>query len=171
MEEERKRRMHRTEKVNVLQSRRLRLCVILAAATVGVLAVGQQAAFAAAGSRTSKTCESRKSPLTGTALYTVCLTTYDWWTGTSVQGQVRGESCSYVPMGFACRANTYGQYWNSSIGAWEDWLNYAVVYISPVVGLPISFQDCVYLRVDTKPDGSPPTLQHFHVQTSIGTHC
>jgi hypothetical protein len=172
-----KRRTHTTEIASRPQSLRSRLCavaIVLASTTVGVLAVGQGTALADTSPRTHQNCIHRTlAVLGGASVYTVCLTAYDWWTGTSVDGQVRQRSCNIdVPMGYVCLSNTYGQYWNSKLGAHEDWLNFSVGYIFPILGLSFTSKDCVYLRVDTKPNGDLLPDQKLIVKNlSVGTTC
>jgi hypothetical protein len=177
MEEEMKRRIHRNAIVSGPHSRRTQLCavaIVLASMTVGLLAVGQDAALAGTGARQFQVCIHRPLSSLGVAsVYTVCLTSYDWWTGTSVDGLVRQRSCNIdVPMGYVCLRSTYGSYWNSALGAHEDWLNFSVGYILPIVGLSFTSKDCVYLRIDTKPNGELLPPQAFIVKNlSVGTTC
>jgi hypothetical protein len=54
---------------------------------------------------------------------------------------------------------------------WEDWLNYRVSYVSPLVIYNLHFSNCIYLRVDTKPNGTT-TFQNFAVKNRpIGSRC
>ena len=149
------------------------LAAVLATAIAGLLAAAPSDARAAT-SRTVRTCSTKTTPFTGWSVYAVCLTATDSWDGSRASGYVAGVSCSvYLPTGagWSCRTYARGSYWNASRGAWEDWLNYALVYRSPDPALPIAYQNCVYVRVDTKPNGSTSYQDFTNQGLPIGTPC
>jgi hypothetical protein len=148
--------------------RRAAACT-LAAVAAAVLAVAAPAANAAV--RTNGHCSTRQMALTGWSIYRVCLTAVDTYTGSWVSGYVSGVSCQvYLPTGagWSCRSYAKGSYWDGARGYWEDWLNFALVYTGPS---GTAFQNCVYLRIDTTPNGVT-TYQDFTNQLlPVGTRC
>ena len=137
---------------------RLRRSTILVAlaASIAVGALVPQAASAATTTRTVNSCTRQTMAGIGATVYTICLKAQYSYNGSAATGQVAGTSCevSYpTGVGYACAGHTQGQYWNSQLGAWEEWLNYKVNWFSYYVIYNRRFQNCVYLRVDTKPNG------------------
>jgi hypothetical protein len=126
------------------------LCLLVVALTAATtLATARDAtASGATQSRTAKKCLTKtQSTSFGTSsLYTVCLSAWDVWDGLNVSGHVAGYSCAISSSQYDCYSARRGSYWYSSLGAWEDWLNYEIVGPADV--------ECVYLRVDTKPTGA-----------------
>ena len=153
--------------------RRIYMCLVVASAAVGVLAAGQSSALAAT-SRTTQYCTTKTTAVTGWSVYAVCLTANDSYDGSRATGYVAGAYCNvYLPTGagWACRSYTKGSYWNAGIGAWEDWLNFAVVYVSPFLTYRVSYQNCVYVRIDTRPNGSTSYQAFTNQNLPVGTTC
>jgi hypothetical protein len=145
------------------------LVAAFAASVVGVLTAAPLDARAAT-SRTVRVCSTKTVGITGWSVYTVCLTAADSYDGLHATGYVAGVSCNvYMPTGagWACQSYGKGSYWNASRGAWEDWLNFALVYR----GSNVAYQNCVYLRVDTKPSGSTSYQDFTNQVLPIGTAC
>jgi heme A synthase len=140
------------------------------AATVAMAAVCVTAASAAT-TRSTSTCTTRTTAVTGWSVYRVCLIASDSFDGLHVSGYVSGVSCTvFLPTGagWGCGAHTKGSYWNSAKSAWEDWLNFRLVYTNIAGGTMLS---CVYLRVDTKPSGSTAYQSSTTVGLPIGASC
>ncbi|MDX6512010.1 MAG: hypothetical protein QOE36_1514 [Gaiellaceae bacterium] len=150
------------------------ISIAAAATAAATLAVSAPAAQAATASRTIQYCTTKTAALTGWSVYRVCLTANDSWDGSRVNGYVAGLNCNvFLPTGagWACRWETHGSYWNAAAGAHEDWLNFALVYISPFLGYQVYYQNCVYVRIDTKPSGATSFKAFTNQNLPIGTHC
>jgi hypothetical protein len=109
-------------------------------------------------------------------VYKVCLTSVDSFNGSQVSGFVSSVSCyidSPTGVGNVCtKVYSHGSYWVSSRGYWEDWLNWRVDYISPFPFLQsLDHTDCVYLRVDTPPNGQPSYQNFANTNLRTGTSC
>ncbi len=119
-------------------------------------------------------CDTRTLAGIGASVYRVCMKATDSYNGVAVTGYVSSASCNInfpTGVGWACKGFTRGSYWNSSLHAWEDWLNYKLVYVSPDVRVGVYYANCVYLRVDTRPNGYT-TYQNFEVPNlASGTTC
>ena len=148
-----------------------RLTRLTAATALAAAAIAAVPAVApAATTRTARTCLTRTTAVTGWQVYTVCLTATDSFDATHASGYVAGVSCQvHLPTGagWSCGPFRAGSYWNAARGAWEDWLNYALVFRSPAT----SMQSCAYLRVDTRPGGATSYQQFITGPLAIGTAC
>ena len=123
--------------------------------------------------RTDEICQTQTMAITNAKVYTVCLTATDTYNGTTASGYVSGVNCNiYLPTGagWFCDSQAHGSYRTSS-GVWEDWLNFRVSYISPLVIYNVHYSSCIYLRVDTKPNGSTSFQNFANKNLPIGTHC
>ncbi len=111
--------------------------------------------------REAKVCHTQTMAGTGWQVFMVCLTADDSSNGSAVTGFVRAATCDiYFPVD-TCGSFTKGSYFNSSLGTWEDWLNYQVdEQVASVLAEGEPVKTCVYLRVDTRPDGST-SYQNF----------
>lgn len=112
-------------------------------------------------------CTTQTAALTGWKVYKVCLSSIVSSNGSTVSGHVTSVSCSvFAPtgsaLGYYCdrHARSWGDYWNAKLGAWEDWYNQRVGRIPPYPPYGQAFVNCVYLRVDTYPNGHT-TYQNF----------
>jgi hypothetical protein len=146
-----------------------KLAAALAAATA-VAIVGSTTA-AAASTRTTTTCTTRTAAVTGWSVYRVCLTATDSFDGARASGYVSGVSCSlYQPtaVGWRCASYTKGSYWNSAKAAWEDWLNFRLMYTN-IAGW--STQSCVYLRIDTRVNGVASFQASTTDELKVGASC
>lgn len=108
-------------------------------------------------------CNTQTAAITNWQVYKVCLTGMSSYNGNSVSGSVAGVDCSiFAPtgsaLGYFCDAHvpsgrSWGSYWNRKLGAQEIWFNQRVNRISPLPPYSEDFSNCVYLRIDTWPDG------------------
>jgi hypothetical protein len=142
--------------------------ITMAFVTAGavVCAVAAPADAAIAGTRTDRVCQTQSAAPFNAAVYTVCLTAQSSWNGASTSGYVSGTYCNiYLPTGagWMCSTEHHGAFWNSAIGAWEEYLNYKLIYLSPVFSYQVHYANCIYLRVDTRPSGVT-TYQNFAVK-------
>ncbi len=129
---------------------------------------------AVASRQTGDNCDTHTLAVGGASVYTVCMKATDSYNGIAVSGYVSSAACNVnlpTGVGWACKSSQRGAYWNSSLHAWEDWLNYKLVFISPWVPVGVYYANCVYLRVDTRPNGYT-TYQSFEVPNlPSGTTC
>jgi hypothetical protein len=148
-------------------ARRLAGVVIALATTAVVVGAGAVPAGAATGgTRTDRVCQTQTAAGLSASVYTVCLTAQSSWNGASAAGYVAGTYCNVslpTGAGWMCGTERHGAYWNGSLGAWEEWLNYKLIYLSPVFSYQVHYANCVYLRVDTRPSGYT-TYQSFAVK-------
>lgn len=130
---------------------------IVAAASLAV------APSAMAGTRSDKVCQ------TISGVYQVCLSGASSYNGHSASGYVSGVSCETLApgefAGYFCgsgvpQGRNWGAYYNSQLGAWEEWLNQEVNYLSPLAIYSEKNTTCVYLRIDVRPNGQA-TYQNF----------
>lgn len=143
--------------------------VLAAAAAIAAVCA---TASSAATTRSTSTCTTRTTAVTGWNVYRVCLTVSDSFDGLHVSGYVSGVSCTvFLPTGagWGCGAYTKGSYWSSARSAWEDWLNFRLVYTNIAGGTMLL--SCVYLRVDTKPSGSTAYQASTTNGLPIGASC
>jgi hypothetical protein len=146
-----------------------RLAGIGLALVTTVLVVGTgavPAGAATAGSRTDAVCQTQNATGLTASVYAVCLTARSSWNGAAASGYVAGTYCNVdlpTGAGWMCGTERHGAFWNAGLGAWEEWLNYKLVYVSPVFVYQVHYANCVYLRVDTRPSGYT-TYQSFAVK-------
>src|SRR3954470_21657421 len=105
-----------------------KLIAVAAALLVGAACV---TVADAASTRGASTCTTRTVPLVNASVYRVCLTATDSYDSAHVSGYVSGVSCFlYLPtaVGWSCESYRKGSYWNAARAAWEDWLNFRLIY-------------------------------------------
>ncbi len=123
--------------------------------------------------RSLTVCDNQKTAVTNWDVYQVCLTGTDSFNGSQSSGYVSSSTCQvFLPTGagLVCDGFTRGSY-RTSAEIWEDWLNYRVSYISPYFPFRASYSDCVYLRVDTAPNGATTTQNFANRTLPWGTVC
>ena len=151
---------------------RVAALVVVAGAVLAVLTAGP----AMAASNTKISCTQRTNAF-GWINYSVCLTANYSWDGTRAAGYVAGTSCNVdlpTGAGFNCWGGkrSSGAYWNAALGAQEEWLNWSVLYLSPVWPLNRNaFQDCVYVRIDTWPSGITKARNWINSNLSLLVSC
>ncbi len=154
-------------------SRTTRILATLAALTTMLVMTANVTAASASSSRTDRVCQTQTMAITNADVYQVCLTATDSWNGSQATGYVSGLSCNiYLPTGagWFCDSQAHGSYRESN-GTWEDWLNFRVSYVSPFVLYDLHYSNCIYLRVDTQPNGHT-TFQNFaNKNLPIGSRC
>jgi hypothetical protein len=124
----------------------------------------------AATSGTFGRCHTQTNPF-GASIYNVCLSGESSWDGSHAAGYVKSVYCNVslpTGIGWSCNYRTYGAYWNSSIGAWEEWLNFRLNYVLPFL---VYHSDCVYLRIDTRPNGYTTYQDFANRGLPIFTNC
>ena len=107
-------------------------------------------------SLTREVCRTQSGPFGNE--YQVCLTGTNSYNGQAASGYVASVGCqTFLPQGlaYACMHGTGQQQggYRTSSGVWEDWLNQAVLFIDPVTPYR-TWTECVYLRIDTSPNGT-----------------
>jgi hypothetical protein len=157
--------------------RSLRRILVFAALTAvlgsGASIAQPEIAGATTYSRTTAVQQTQTTAITNWSVYAVRLTATDSWNESSASGYVWGASCNvFLPTGagYFCNGFSKGSY-RSSNGVWEDWLNYRVSYISPLLGYEAAFSNCVYLRVDTRPNGSTTYQSFASMDLPFGHSC
>jgi hypothetical protein len=110
--------------------------------------------------RTFTFCLTQTMAITDVKVYQVCETATDSYDGKHITGGVIATGCNiYFPINY-CGVSRHGSYWNASLHAWEDWVNYVIE--APVASI-LSFESpehvaaedevhCVFLRIDTQLD-------------------
>jgi hypothetical protein len=96
----------------------------------------------------------------------VCLYTVDSYNGAGASGYVSKAICNPGADAwdwYICGPFSKGSYWTGSM--WEDWLNYKVTFVNSELW---SGTNCIYLRVDTRPNGFT-TYQDFKVYKVLDT--
>jgi len=148
--------------------------IALATAAAIVCTAASPAGAATSGTRSDRVCQTQTAAPVNAAVYTVCLSAQSSWNGVSASGYVSGTYCNvYLPTGagWMCSTERHGAYWNAAIGAWEEWLNYKLIYLSPVFSYQVHYANCIYLRVDTRSSGVT-TYQSFAVKNlSTSVNC
>ena len=111
----------------------------------------------------------------------MCLAGTSSYDGTSVSSSVAGVDCNISAptgsaLGYFCDAHVpsgraWGSYWNRKLGAREIWFNQRVNRISPLPPYNEDFSNCVYLRIDTWPDGRVSYQSFARVDRSYLAQC
>jgi hypothetical protein len=112
---------------------------------------------------TRTVCNTQTAAITNWQVYKVCLTGTSSYDGSSASSSVAGVYCNiFAPtgsaLGYFCDAHvptgrSWGSYLNRRLGAREVWLNQRVNRLSPLPPYDEDFSNCVYLRIDTWPNG------------------
>jgi hypothetical protein len=131
--------------------------------------------------QTRTVCSTQTTALTNWQVYKVCLTGTSSYNGSAVSGSVAGVACSvFAPtgsaLGYFCdshvpQGRSWGSYWNARLGAREVWMNQRVNRISPYPPYSEDFSNCVYLRIDTWPNGRISSQNFARVDRDYLAHC
>jgi hypothetical protein len=131
--------------------------------------------------QTRTVCSTQTTALTNWQVYRVCLTGASSYNGRAASGYVAAVACNiFAPtgsaLGYFCdshvpQGRSWGSYWNARLGAREVWMNQRVNRISPLPPYSEDFSNCVYLRIDTWPNGRISSQNFARVDKGFLAHC
>ncbi len=131
--------------------------------------------------QTRTVCSTQTTAVTNWQVYKVCLTATSSYNGSAVSGSVAAVACNiFAPtgsaLGYFCdshvpQGRSWGSYWNAKLGAREVWMNQRVNRISPYPPYNKDFSNCVYLRIDTWPNGRISYQNFARVDRDYLAHC